>query len=55
LRRPAQKTGISKSSAAKVMKRWISTYLNGTKCVRVYRDIIFSISHKFGYLVLLFL
>jgi hypothetical protein len=51
----AQETGISKSSAAKARKWWISTYLNGTENVWVYRDIIFSISHNIGKLILLFL
>jgi hypothetical protein len=31
LRRLAQETGISKSSAVKATKRWISIYLNGTE------------------------
>jgi hypothetical protein len=31
----AQEIGISKSSAAKVTKWWISTYLNGVECVHV--------------------
>jgi LDH2 family malate/lactate/ureidoglycolate dehydrogenase len=46
MRRLAQKTGISKLSAAKVTKQLISTNLNGTESVCVYRNIIFSISEK---------
>jgi hypothetical protein len=55
LRRLAQETSISKSSVAKVTKQWISTYLNGTESVCMYRDTIFSISFNIGKLILLLL
>jgi hypothetical protein len=46
VRRLAQETGISKSSATRATRRWISTYLTGTENVCVCKDIIFSASNK---------
>jgi hypothetical protein len=44
-----------KSSAAKVMKWWISTYLNGTESGCMCRNSIFSTSYNFSTLILLVL
>jgi hypothetical protein len=52
LRHLPQETSILKLSAAKMTKRWISTYLNGIESACMYRD-IFSISYNIGKFILL--